>query len=139
MLTFVEPDNRALPRLFDAALTAVNPMTVRHRTIVPMPEPFQPASTYPMGKPPVRYPNLTTTPGYMENPTEEENEISKLAEQIAKEYMERDPMPVLHDSQAVGEQAFQKPKQGTLSEEEMMKRATVKGPDTFPTPWVSQY
>lgn len=139
MLTTVEPDNRALPRLFDAALTAVNPMTVRHRTIVPMPEPFQPTSTYPMGRPPVRYPNLTTTPGFMENPSEEEAEINKLAEAMAREYAERDPMPVLHDSQAVGEQAYQKPKQGTLTDAEKLMRATVKGPDTIPTPWDSQY
>lgn len=127
MITTVRDDTRPFTRLYDQTLTAVNPPNVFHRVELRMEEPFQPSSRYPIGEPPVRYPDLTTVPGFLENPMEDAVDVryqaERMAQQTADNTTEAEPLgraPVGWDS--YGKITYQKDKTGTLPNREQIQR-----------------
>lgn len=87
MLTYAFEDDRALTQLYDRTLTAVNPANVQIKKTATVPIPFQPASVFPLGRPPVRYPDVTTIPGFVSDPREDETELRNILGAMAS----RDP------------------------------------------------
>lgn len=87
MLSFAFEDDRALTQLYDRTLTAVNPANVHLKKTATVPIPFQPPSILPLGQPPIRYPDVTTIPGFMSDPREDESELRNILGAMAS----RDP------------------------------------------------
>jgi len=105
--------------LYDQTLTAVNPSNVKYETRLRLGEPFQPSSRYPQGEPPVRYPDLTTIPGFIENPAQDAADVNNLllrnVETVSRNVSEDAPFgraPIGFES--FGKIEFQKDKSGTL-------------------------
>lgn len=107
MQAIVLPDTRPINVTYDKALTAVNAPNVEHSAQVKMIQPFQPSSRYPMGSEPVRYPDVTTTPGFLDNPTEDDMDARNVAERMADAYDHNDPMPFKTDNFDVYGTSFQ--------------------------------
>lgn len=107
MQAIVVPDGRPLTVKYDRAFTAVNAPNVEHTAQVAMVQPFQPSSRFPQGQAPVRYPNVTTTPGFLDNPAEDDMDARNVAERMADAYDPNDPMPYQTDSFAVSGSVYQ--------------------------------
>jgi len=107
MQAIVLPDTRRINVVYDKGLTAVNAPNVEHQSQVQMMQPFQPSSRYPIGQPPVRYPDVTTTPGFMDNPAEDDMDARNVAERMADSYNHNDPMPIRTDNFDVYGTSFQ--------------------------------
>lgn len=127
MFTTVRDDTRPLTKLYDRTLTAVNPPNVFHQTEVRLQEPFQPSSRYPQGEPPVRYPDLTTIPGWLDNPMEDAVDIryqaGRLAERVAGNSTYEEPLGREPNGwDAYGKIDYQKNKNGTLPSREKTER-----------------
>jgi hypothetical protein len=127
MFASVRDDTRALTRLYDQTLTAINPPNVFYRTELRLQEPFQPSSMYPIGEPPVRYPDLTTVPGFLDNPAQDETDLRHLlvrnAQRVSENVTYEEPFgraPVGFES--FGKLDFQKDKTGTLPGREAVQR-----------------
>jgi len=127
MITTVRDDTRPLTRLYDDVLTSVNPPNVFHKVEVRMQEPFQPSSRYPIAEPPVRYPDLTTIPGFLENPMEDAVDVryqaGRLAQRVADNTSAENPLgrpPVGWET--YGDIAYQKDKTGSLPSSERVER-----------------
>lgn len=127
MFANVRDDTRALTRLYDTTLTAVNPPNVFYKTQLRLQEPFQPSSIYPIGEPPVRYPDLTTVPGFLEDPAQDDADLRNLlirnAQTVASNTTEDAPLgraPV--GFEAFGKIEFQKDKNGTLPSTDRVER-----------------
>lgn len=125
MLAVTRDDNRPLTNLYDRALTAVNPSNVFTQFHVRLTEPFQPSSRYPEGQPPVRYPDLTSLPGFLNNPLEDDRDILIHHNKMAMERAAQAPVvggewPYSWDS--YGKIAYQKDKMGTLPTRERVER-----------------
>lgn len=112
--------------LYTAAFTAVNAPNVFHKVNARMVEPFQPASDYPLGQPPSRYPDILTIPPFSREELASEQAIrQRLAEEAAT--INRVPIfPVAHDHMAVMGQRPPRtlPNMG-LSQEEIQMRARM--------------
>lgn len=126
----VQNDTRPINVLYDKAFTAVNAPNVLHKAVVNFQEPFQPRSRYPEGLPPVRYPDVTTIGGFLEDPREDDNDARAMAAAMAERVDPTNLFPIQHDSQAVYKVDFQKPKEGTMDRSEMVKRILLPGKDT---------
>lgn len=121
----IQEDTRPLTRLYDRALTAVNPPNVQQEFRVRMMEPFQPSSRYPEGIPPVRYPDITTLPGFLDNPLEDTRDILYMQDRLMQKRAAQAPVvggdwPYNWD--AYGKIAYQKDKNGTLPRQEVVER-----------------
>jgi len=123
----VENDTSPLNVLYDKAFTAVNAPNVMHQKVVYMMEPFQPMSRFPEGVPPVRYPDVTTIGGFLEDPREDEADARNAAAAMADGTPEL--FPAQHDDQAVGRAAYQKPTFGNLARDEQLARMLFPGSD----------
>lgn len=127
MLHTVRDDTRPFTKLYDGVFTSINPPNVFHNVDMRMVEPFQPPSRYPQNRPPVRYPDLTTVPGFLEDPREDAVDVryqaGRTAERIAENTSELEPLgraPV--GFEAYGTIAHQKNKNGTLPNTEKTER-----------------
>jgi len=118
----VEDDMRQTRRLFDTAFTAVNPANVRHNVVTLMQTPFQKPSPYPMGRPPVRYPDVTTMAGFLQDPAQDAADVRNVLETEALQSRLRDPMPAFWGWDAVGQAAFQTNDKG---DDDFLPRAQV--------------
>lgn len=121
----VQDDTRPLTRLYDRALTAVNPPNVQQEFRVRMMEPFQPPSRYPEGFPPVRYPDITTLPGFLDNPLEDNRDVLYMQDRLIQKRASQAPVvggdwPYNWD--AYGKITYQKDKNGTLPRQEAIER-----------------
>lgn len=114
MQGYVLSDERRENRLYDKAFTAMNAPNVFHRSVTEMMEPFQPRSRMPMGAPPVRYPDVNTTGGFLEDPMQDAQDARNVAGRMAERYNARDPMPYQWDGQAVYRQEYQKSTLGEI-------------------------
>lgn len=123
MQAYVKEDNRPLTRLYDKTLTAVNAPNVLYQKVTTMMEPFQPRSVYPLGEPPVRYPDVTTVAGFLDNPAQDFSDVRHQLERMAGDYEEL--FPENHDWNAVAKQDYQKDKSGSLSSQERAERAAL--------------
>lgn len=132
MQSYVVPDERPVARLYDAAFTAVGAPNVKHQNVTQMIEPFQRVSRFPWGQPPVRYPDLTTRAGFMDDPAQDASDARNVAGRMAEKYNEEDPMPYQWDGQAVGRQVKQKDHFGTMPRQEMIKRVLMPDRDSHP-------
>lgn len=85
MLSYTAEDERPHVQLYDRVLTAVNPANVKFGRTAKITEPFQPPSVLPLGRPPIRYPDVTTMPGFLSDPRLDENAFRNVAGQLAAE------------------------------------------------------
>ena len=83
MLTYVSDDARPQVQLFDRVLTSVNPPNVKLGRQAKVVEPFQPPSVFPLGRPPPRYPDVMTMPGFMSDPRLDETAFRNVMGQLA--------------------------------------------------------
>jgi hypothetical protein len=83
MLTYISDDTRPQVQLFDRVLTSVNPSNVKLRRTAKVVEPFQPPSVFPLGRPPLRYPDVMTMPGFMSDPRLDETAFRNVMGQLA--------------------------------------------------------
>lgn len=123
MQGYVREDHRPFTRLYDKAFTAVNPPNVFHQATTEFQAPFQPRSRYPLGEPPVRYPDLTTIPGFLDNPAQDKSDVRHALERIAEAYT--DLFPRQYDWYAVSGTDFQKEKDGALAARERAERVAL--------------
>lgn len=132
----VHNDTRPINLLYDKAFTAVNAPNVHHKAVVTMEEPFQPRSRFPWGVPPVRYPDVTTLGGFLEDPREDDSDARAVAAALADRANAGDLFPRQYDGQAVAPAVYQKPKEGQLSRQERVKRILLPGKDSMvPQGW----
>lgn len=123
MQAYVKEDQRPLTRLYDKAFTAVNAPNVLYQKVTTMAEPFQPRSMFPLGEAPVRYPDLTTVPGFLDNPAQDFSDVRHQLERMAEDHDQL--FPEHHDWNAVAKQDFQKDKSGSLSAQERAERVAL--------------
>jgi len=128
----VFPDPRAENRLYDKAFTAVNAPNVMHQAVTELIEPFQPRTTFPMGAPPVRYPDVTTVAGFVQDPAEDEADARNVAARLADKFDPTDPMPQAWDNMAVNKEEFQKDRTGPVSNAELINRVLFPEKDSKP-------
>lgn len=84
MLTYTSDDTRPQVQLFDRVLTSVNPSNVKLNRTAKVVEPFQPPSVFPLGRPPFRYPDVMTMPGFVSDPRLDETAFRNVMGQLAE-------------------------------------------------------
>jgi hypothetical protein len=125
MQATVRADNRPLTNLYDRAFTAINAPNVFSQFVARTQEPFQPSSRYPEGQPPVRYPDITTLPGFLENPLEDNRDILIVENRMMQKRAAQAPVlggEYPYNWDAYGKIAFQKDRMGTLPPAEKAER-----------------
>lgn len=136
MQAYVIPDDRATTKTYDRGLTAVNAPNVHHQAVTSLIEPFQPRSRYPIGAPPLRYPDVTTIPGFIDNPEQDAMDARNVAARMADAYDAADAMPYQWDGQAVTGSAYQKNTMGDVPRGELIRRVLMPVSDAKPmTAW----
>jgi len=136
MQAYVTSDNRPLTRTYDKGLSAVNAPNVKHQATTEFVEPFQPRTKYPLGQPPVRYPDVTTIPGFKDDPRQDEMDARNVAGRAAERFDTNDPMP--HDWRWDSEYRsdYQKDTSGSLSRDEALRRIMLANTNNLPlTAW----
>ena len=103
MLTYVAEDERPHVQLYDRVLTSANPANVKFGRTAKIAEPFQPPSVLPLGRPHIRYPDVTTMPGFLSDPRLDESAFRNVAGQMAAE------QPGVHAANYSLEPQFQDP------------------------------
>lgn len=115
-------DNR--DALYTQAFTATNPPNVNDSVVAAMVTPFQPSSKAPFGLPPVRYPDLTTTGGFIDNPVDDEAGIRQELGKVAASINREDPTPMDIDSfGTVGDRPVKDKGPERLAQDELFDRA----------------
>lgn len=121
--------NEAKDRQYAAAFTSVNAPNVKNQNKVGLQQPFQQQPELPLGQPPVRYPDVTTMGGFLENPQESANDVRSMAVRSAEaeERNREGPFPMEIDNEAlVGPKAppgYYTLGTENLSKEELFERA----------------
>lgn len=71
--------NEAFDRLYAAAFTSINAPNIKTQLNTPIDVPFQAQPRLPLGQPPVRYPDLTTIPGFLADPRGDASDLRTAA------------------------------------------------------------
>lgn len=131
--------NEAKDRQYAAAFTAVNAPNVKNQHVISTPQPFPQQPILPMGQPPVRYPDLNTTGGFLEDPSQSAQDMRSVAVRMAMEQEDRreGPFPMEIDNEVlIGPKAppgYQDNRPiDQLSKDELFERAFKPAPDRHP-------
>lgn len=118
----VLPDGR--DALYLGAFSATNPPNVKNDVVAAMVTPFQPSSKAPFGMPPLRYPDLTTMGGFLDNPEDDERGVRQELGKVAASINRDDPTPMDIDSfGTVGDRPVKNKGPERLAQDELFQRA----------------
>ena len=130
-VTVLEDDRDAL---YTQAFTATNPSNVKDDIVAAMVTPYQPPSKTPFGLPPVRYPDLTTMGGFIENPADDEAGVRQELAKVAASINREDPTPMDIDSfGTVGDRPVKNKGPERLAQDELFERAFKPRLGSIPT------
>ena len=127
--------NEAKDRQYAAAFTAVNAPNVFNKIQTRLTEPFPQQPELPLGQPPVRYPDVTTMGGFLEDPREDEQDRRNVAVRLAADENADGAMPMdIDDVVTMGDrpQPVFKIGEENVSKDELFRRAFMPRPDRHP-------